>query len=66
MKVKEDHDIYEIWNEYTCESVYCFFKPTDEEVVEVARQQGWWSSGNKTSMWMKYIKVYKLEPMYEK
>ncbi len=68
MKNVTNHEFYEIWNEYTCESVYCDFKPTSEDVVDIARQCGWWSpdDGGKTCMWLKYIKVSELKPVFSK
>ena len=56
MKVSKKHNIWEIWNEWTAESVYCDFKPTKEEIAEIASKVGWWQPEQKTSHWMKFVK----------
>ncbi len=33
--------LYEVYNTYTEESVFCDFKPTNDDVVEIAKRVDW-------------------------
>ena len=65
------HTIYEVWNEYAAESVYCDHKPTKEEIKEICLEQ--WDIGNMfkskdilQSYIDQYILVERLKPIYTK
>jgi hypothetical protein len=40
LKLSRKHEIYEVWCEYTAESVYIDHRPTEEELDEI-RQKNW-------------------------
>ena len=60
MKRITNHTIYEIWNEYTAESVYVDHKPTNKEVMEI-RTTVW---GDVQNFPYHRIIIEKLKPMY--
>jgi hypothetical protein len=64
-----DHELYEIWNEYTAESVFFSGKPTKEELVEICEQE--WSPMTEFGICAspeeyikKWIHVEPLHPVY--
>lgn len=69
LKKTAKHTIYEVWNEWTAESVFIDHKPSKTEVEELV-QLNWpnnWSVGEATNpgKWIKkYIHVERLRPFY--
>ncbi len=63
---KSDHQLYEIWNEYTAESVFFTSRPTWDELLEVVKRE-WWpmtEGGLCASTPEEYIKKWILvEPL---
>ena len=43
IKLKDDNNVnvYEIWNAYTCETIYTDFYPTADELDELSLKVGW-------------------------
>lgn len=68
MKINTNHEIYVLWNQYTVESVYCDFKPTDDDVADICHQVGWLNNldDGQTNKRLEYIKVNKLTPIFSK
>ena len=46
LKLKTDHEIYEVWCEWTAESVFIDHYPSEEELKEI-RLENWPSTANK-------------------
>lgn len=61
LKLSKNHSIYEVWCEYTAESVFIDHKPTNEELEEI-RTKNW----PGTDQWGKVfvLSVFKLERFY--
>jgi tRNA(Ile2) C34 agmatinyltransferase TiaS len=61
LKLKTDHDIWEVWCEHTGETVYVDHRPTVEEIEEI-RQKNW--PGNDRWGMPFDIRIFKLKPFY--
>lgn len=63
---KSYHELYEIWNEYTAESVFFSGNPTKEQLLEVVEKE-WWplrEFGVRRSTPEEYIKKWvRVEPL---
>lgn len=41
LKKTKNHNVYEVWCEYTCESVLVDHKPSNEEIKEIIYKEAW-------------------------
>ena len=63
---KARHNIYEIWNEFSAESVYFLGKPTAGEVREIVKKEWFGEYDSDLDGYIKqYIHVDKLPHLYE-
>ena len=63
LKLSRNHKIYEVWCEWTAESVFIDHKPSKEELEEIRKKE--WPG---TDQWDRpyKLKVYKLNHFYTK
>ena len=68
--IKNDDDdvgVYEIWNKYTCETVYTDFMPTDDELRDISVKIGWIENTKISKKDLSlYIKINKIAPVFTK
>jgi hypothetical protein len=62
MKKLTNHNIYEVWCEYTAESAYVDHKPSKEDLEEIKRKMGW----DGIDQFGIKLRVSKLRPFYGK
>jgi len=70
IKKTKKHTIYEVLNEYTCESVFVDHKPTKKEIIDICNEE-WeevggftWTYGGVEEYIKKYIWVGKVKRFY--
>lgn len=61
LKQIRKHDIWEVWCEHTCESVYIDHKPIKDELEEIRKKN--WPGTNQWDLPYK-LEVFKIKPFY--
>lgn len=65
VKRAEAPNLWEIWNEWSAEIVHANFNPSNEELEEICKQEGWLDD-EEWSHLKKYIHVSRDTHLYEK
>ncbi len=68
LKLLRKHEIYEVWNDWSAESIFIDHKPTQAELMELVKKKRWYNellNVEKRPTFIKnYIHVLRLRPLY--